>query len=48
MRLLLGIAAACIAGALIGYIGAIAILAALVLWFLSAAWGAASRIGRGI
>lgn len=48
MKPLLGIAATCIAGALIGYMAAIAILAALVLWFLSVAWSAAARIGRGI
>lgn len=48
MKALLGIAGACIAGAFIGYMAAIAILLALMLWGLSIAWSVASRVGRGV
>lgn len=48
MKGLLGIAIACIAGAVIGYAAAIAIFLALMLWLVSVAWSQAARIARGI
>lgn len=47
MKLLIGITTASVIVAALGYLAAILILAALILWFVSVVWSAASRIGKG-